>query len=210
MTDRSAHDAIIAAVLASSVAIAGCQSERVVSVSGGLLGVPGASHNYGQDVPIRGRDRKSLEGALASHAPIDDENLKEIESEPLRFTDEDDDVILVSRSPRHVVFHLTRTLDRDEHDLLYEQVISEATKREYRERARDPRDALRFIIEHKEPIRELLDTMPMGEQTPGLFIESIGENRFRLTAPPAMARQLRFDHADFIIEDGMFRLLVIR
>ena len=210
MADRSIHARLRLPLLVSILVIAGCDSSRVVSVSGGLLGLPGATHNYGDDVRIRGHDRTSLQGVLASHAPIDDEELEEIESEPLRFTDGDDNVVLLARSPRHVIYHLTRTLNKGEYDLLHEELISEATKREYREKGRDPREAVQFIIEHEEPIRELLDTMPMGEQTPGLLLESIGPNRFRLSAPPAVARELRFDHADFIVEEGMFRLLVIK
>lgn len=196
--------------LSALLALTACQTQRSVTVSGGLASLPGAKHNYGENVKIKGRQGTTIDQALAQHAPVAGEELEEVENEPLRLTDEDGNITLISRSPRHVLFHLTRTLDKGEHDILFEQVIAEETKRDYRLADRDPRDALEFILKHESEIRELVRTMPMGEQTPGLLLKPLGPNRFRLRAPPTVAADMRFTQADFVVEDGRFRLLVIR
>ena len=95
-------------------ALAACAEERTVSVKGGLIGLPGATHNYGADVHTSRTQGKSIEQALATHAPLAGEDLTEVENEPLRYTDEDGNITLLSRTPRHLLFHLIRTIDNGE------------------------------------------------------------------------------------------------
>lgn len=128
----------------------------------------------------------------------------------LRHTNPDGTVTLSLRSPSEVMYQVMTTLQNDEHDLLLEQVIADRTKRAYTTKGRDPGEAIDYLVKHKNDIASLFATFPMGDQTPGVHLESIGRNAFRLSAPVAMAQELRLHSFDVVIERGQFRLLMIR
>ena len=108
------------------------------------------------------------------------------------------------------MYHVMTTLENKEYDLLLDQVIASSTKSEYRSRGRDPNEAVEYLVKRRDDIAALFATFPMGDQTPGVQMESIGRNTFRLTAPVAMTRELRLHTLDVVIEVGQFRLLMIR
>jgi hypothetical protein len=128
----------------------------------------------------------------------------------LRHTNPDGSVTLSLRSPAEVMYQVMTTLQHQEHDLLLEQVIAERAKREYLRRGRDPGEAVDFLVKHKEDVAALFATFPMADQTPGVHLETVGRNAFRLRAPVAMAGELRLHSFDVVIEEGRFRLLMIR
>ncbi len=198
---------LLAACLA---ALGSCVEQERVVIRGGLAAIPGAQFNFGDNARVGRARGASLEQAIALSAPLAGERVDAASGEPLRLEDKDGNITLVSRSPRHVLFHLIRTLDKGEDDLLYEQVLSAATKEEYARRGLDAWDAVEFIKANQKSIRALVATMPLGEQTPGLMTLPIGPNKFRLTANPSMSSGLKFKHAEFILERGVCRLLVIR
>lgn len=202
----------------------GCVEKRVVSVRGGLTGLPGAQGGIqpeGQPTAqapgggwdrllstfddVNASDRGTKRPGTASSAV----SAAEMPSD-LRIRHEDGSETLVLKAPSHVMYHLTFTLERKEYDLLIEQVLSERTKAEYRKRALDPMAAAKWLARRQEDIARLFATIPQGEQTPGVLMETIGPNMFRLRAPTLMRSELRYDTIDVIIERGEFRLLMIR
>lgn len=156
------------------------------------------------------RTTTDWEGLLSVGTDAEDRALSEEEATSLRRTDEDGRVTLVARSPAHVMFHLTQTLSNQEYDLLLDQVLSDATKTEYRRRGLDPMEAVEYLIARQADIMQLFASMPLGDQTPGVSFETIGPNMFRLSPPAAIAHELRFRQFDVIIERREFRLLMIR
>lgn len=136
--------------------------------------------------------------------------LSDEEVATLRRTSDDGTITLIARSPSHVMYHLTQTLRNKEYDLLLDQVISDATKIEYRKRAADPMDAVRYLVAREKDIQALFAAMPLGDQTPGVLFENIGPNQFRLSPPAAISQELKFRHFDVIVERREFRLLMIR
>lgn len=205
--------------------LSACAEERVVAVRGGLYGLPGAQSGFEaepSDVTPSGpvvRDSNQWESVLRAFpgyepppaaGAIDPAANSPGESLGLRRTNPDGSITLYSRTPADVMFHLMTTLQAKEYDLLLDQVIADATKTEYRRRGLDPRDAIDFLSRRKDDIAALFATFPMGDQTPGVRMESIGRNTFRLSAPVAMAQELRLHSLDVIIERGNFRLLMIR
>ncbi len=188
---------------------AGCVEERVVDVRGGLQNMPGATGGTRPEVEreaapqawerLLGKYRGDLEG----YVPV--------EGRPLRLVNENDpeDVVLLLDSPAKLLTNLQETLVGGEYQLMYEQVLSDRLKRNYRERLRDPREAAVFLARHERDVVALLATMPFADQTPGQTLKIIGPNAYRLTAPGGGALDLRFNHVDMIIEEGKFRLLRI-
>ncbi|MEM9083136.1 MAG: hypothetical protein AAGB34_06020 [Planctomycetota bacterium] len=130
------------------------------------------------------------------------------ENNPLRRVTEAGEVTLVSQSPRHLISHLYTTLTKEEHELLYDQVISDRTKREFREAGKDPREALEVVVQSKAAIVDLLLTMPAGEQTPGAYVTR-SRDRY-LLASPIRGDGGALSTLDMVIERGMLRLYTIR
>lgn len=147
---------------------------------------------------------------LAAGSNLDERKLTDEESATLRRINDDGSITLISRTPSAVMYHLTTTLRNREYDLLLEQVLSEKTRSEYNKRATDPMEAVMYLAKRQEDIQALFAAMPLGDQTPGVLIENIGPNQFRLSPPTAISQDLRFTKFDVIIEQREFRLLMIR
>lgn len=225
-----------AAACVALVTVSACAPEtRIISARGGLYGLPGAQSS----LEIEGEESRAQEPSAAGANPWDrvlaafpgaeasptDEEAQaepgapdEREPQPqsraemlgLRRTARDGSIVLSSRSPSDVMYHVMTTLANEEDDLLFDQVIAEEAKQEYRKRARDPREAVEFLKKRRKDVAELFAAFPMGDQTPGVHLTTIGRNAFRLRAPAALAPDLRLHSMDVVIERGQFRLLGIR
>lgn len=191
-----------------AVSMPGCMERRIIAVRGNnIAALPGAQGGIKPDVP-RQRVTSTWESILTADAPPPPG--MPIEGEPNRRVLPDGSVHLVSKSPRHLVAHLRDVIQRDEMDLLYEQLLSEHTKEWYRNRGRDPREAIEYIERNATEMRELLMDLPMGEGTPGARFENAGRNAFRLRAPGAAWSDKRFTTIAMRIERRRFVLEGIR
>lgn len=206
---------LVTSALGAVCMIGACAGrEEVVEVRGGLYGIPGAKGGYEVDRP-NPRSGGTFESILGDEEEIaeatDLGGSGQDRDSPgyLRTEDEDGEVVLISRSPQHLFYHLNNTLMSDEYELLYEQLISDKTKEAYRARGRDPREALEWLKRNEKPVRELLAAMPMGQATPGVLQETIGRNQFRFRSKDAFITGLPYDTIDVIIEDRSFKLLLI-
>lgn len=218
----------IGCIALASIFILGCASEeRVISARGGLYGLPGAQSGIVEETPDKSKTNadsraasgpwdnvlRAFPGYEAPPAPTDDPSAEPRslgEMLGLRRVNRDGSVTLFARSPSDVMYHVMTTLENKEYELLLEQVIAEATQSEYRSLGRDPNEAVEFLVRRRDDIAALFATFPMGDQTPGVQMKSIGRNAFRLTAPVAMTQELRLHTLDVVIEKGRFRLLMIR
>src|SRR5262249_17816711 len=152
---------------------------------------------------------RSSSGAARGETPAQEFDKDGRPKNPLRAEDKDGKITLTLQSPRHVIIHLRETLMSGESELLYEQVLSDRTKQEYRKRGLDPKTAVDFLMENKVEIMRMLNKMPMGELTPGLFLKPVGGDVYRLQLQPSSERQ-RFTSIDFLWEWGICRLVVIQ
>lgn len=189
--------------------MAGC-AERVVGVRGGLHGLPGAQSGY-QDLTNQASIDTSVEAILSAYRPTDP-NLVPIEDEPLRFLNEEGDLVIEARSPQHVIYHVAEMLERGEDDLLFEWIISARAKSRYRASFIDPRETVRFLHENRNDVIQLFLLMPSGEVTPGVRMTTPETNVVRLR-PDLGERYTRtrtkFTTVEFSIEHGRCTLLTI-
>lgn len=193
---------------------AGCKSEeRVIAVRGGLQNMPGAVSNMKVDKP-QGPQPTSvgawshLQARFNQEHPdltIDPEN-------PMRAVSRDDPtrVVLLLYSPKYLITNLRDTIEAGEWMLIQDQLLSQMAKDEMRYQLLDPLDEVRRIAKNRRAILEMLATMPDADQTPGLFLQNMGTNVFRLEAPGNGALELKFTRVDMTIEDNQFKLVSIR
>ena len=187
---------------AALFALGGCVQERVTGARGGLYGVPAAQGGVIDGSSAGVSTGVTVESVLQQYRPADP-TLEPIEGETLRYRNPAGDIVLESRSPQQLIFHLSETLTREEHDLIYEQLISEEAKFRYRERFRDPLESVEFLSDRKDDVISFLLLMPGGETTPGIRMESIGGGALRLV-PEVGGRYTgaRFVALEVIIESG--------
>lgn len=195
--------------IAATLILVGCETEeRVVAIRGPLRGLPGAVEQGPSDTSGSSHDLSSAldkadpAGANAPGEPVD--------GNPFRRKLADGSIVLLSRSPRQVVMHLAQTLQNGEDDLLYDQVISQQLKDNYSKRGLDPHLAVDDLKRDAKQVYKLLNAMPLGDATPGATMANIGRNMFEITAPGAELLDQRYTRLQVILENGSFRLLLVR
>lgn len=187
---RPSTQAITAAVaLCVLFLLAACTEERIVSRRGLLSSLPGAE--------TRIPDNRSV------HRP----DLLRTPESGIRETLEDGEtVVLHAKSVRHLMAHIVATMQNGEEELFVEQVLSRKTRDEFVFRGYDPAEAHRELVRRQRDVFKLFNVMPFGEQTPGLFLEKIGPNEFRLQIPRSSFGDLKWTGIDAVFEDGNYRL----
>lgn len=175
--------------LAAALLSAACEEEKIVYYRPMFSGVPGAESS----TPITDSRPR---GALGAPSP----------NEEITVTEPNGKKRLTSRCGRHLMVHIYNTLKDNDEALFLEQVLSKRTQDEYYERGLDPHEAFVTLRAHFTDIKSLFDQMPMGEYTPGSYLELIGPNVQRLEVHGAPARSLTWTGFDMIFEGGNYRL----
>lgn len=190
------------------LALPACATEeRVVSVKGNFQHLAGAQGGY-ETTEGSPRKKFDLEQAL-TRAEETDLPGEAVDGQPLRRKMPDGKIILITRSPRHVVLHLAATLQAKEDDLLLDQVLSERLKNNYRERGIDPMEAVKYLHKNEKEIYKLLVAIPMGDQTPGAITKTVGRNVFEIEAPGGIMLEQKFTRLQVVLETGGFKLLMV-
>lgn len=179
---------VVVAVLVS--ATFGCQTEKKeVLLNPFFANLPGSEHR----MPVA-RDF----GDWKDPGQIPEDQLV-VESEPGKVT-------LLAKSVRHLMIHIHNTLEENQRDLFVDQVLSEATKREFKERGYEAGLAFDFLQSQRAEIDALFNTMPGGESTPGLFLRPLGDRTYRLALDGMQGRDLGWVGMDVTLEGGNYRL----
>jgi hypothetical protein len=105
------------------------------------------------------------------------------------------------------MYHIQDLLAKGDADLFADQVLSQTTRAEYRERGLDPRDAFATLKPREKEIAKLFARMPMAEHSPNVLMEPLGGNVFRVrvtgTATNGLGAWTGFDMA---LESGNWKL----
>lgn len=178
--------------------LGGCAQTQVVNYRPALLGsLPNAQTGTPVNMDT-GRPRPG------SGDGIDDQGL--FDPDQLRRTHEDGSVTLTARRPYHLMVHVYFTLINNEPELFTEQVLSNLTREEFQARGRDPSEAFEMLQERQRDVLRLFAAMPQGELTPGVLMEKVGPDVYRLEAVGSDARRLPWRYMDVTMERGHWRL----
>ncbi len=114
---------------------------------------------------------------------------------------------LRARTARHLMMHIYNALMNSQDKLFVDEILSERTRGEYYQRGIHPSAAFKTMQEHAGDVLTLFDRMPMGESTPGLFLEPVEKGVQRLRVQGLAAKGLYWVGFDMIMEKGNWKLV---
>lgn len=169
--------------------LGGCTYEKRTIKGGLLAGLPGAQSSE----TVRLETGKTMDPSIAPEGGI-------------RQEDERGNVTLYARSARHLMAHIYTTLANNERELFIEQVLSARTKEEFVSRELDPGLAFDELKKRERDVLRFFNTLPFAENTPGVHLEGLGPNVFRMRSPGGRDSGLRYQYMDMVVERGEWRL----
>jgi hypothetical protein len=177
-----------AASLVFLVLLPACATEsKIVRHSAPLAGLPGAQTG----MPIV---RETTADATAQDIKI-------------VLEDEAGHKTLIARAPRHLMSHIITTLNDGDRTLFTDQVLSEHIKRMYNVRGEPADQAFDLLLERRDDIQALFDTMPLAENTPGVLARYLEPGTLRIQTTGMQAEDLRWTAIDMIFERGNWKLI---
>ena len=186
---RVSRGCIVTVCVMTLVTLAACEQEKRVVYSRSLLGGISGNRTGASDF-----DNRSGQTASATEQ-------KTIIDNP------DGTKTLLARNPKHLMNHIFYTLREDKADLFVTQVLSKRTRDEYASRGLDPKLAFEELKSRQKDMLDLFKAMPMANQTPGVFIENIGDGVMRMNAEQRIAMDLKWKGIDMVMERGNYKLL---
>jgi hypothetical protein len=150
--------------------------------------------------------REAQEGRLE---PVEPRAVHPVFSLPqgsIRVEDEEGNITLYAKSVRHLMDHIISTIENDERELFVEQVLSTITREEFEERGLDPGIAFDELKARRRDVYRVFHFMPFGEGTPGIYLEPIAQNIFRLAVSRSGHRDLYWIGIDIVFERGNYKL----
>lgn len=126
-----------------------------------------------------------------------------------RIENPDGSVVLLTTTPAYLVSNLRNCIVLDESDLIFDQLLSNDTKKVYESRDLDPHEAVQWLMSNKRDVLILLNRMgnPMLNSTNVTWESSGPAIRFKIYTPIRL--QMRYTILDVVRENGQFRLLMI-
>ena len=171
---------------------AGCVEERIVYNNPFLGRIPGAQSGTPVSAPKGTRTETRFD-------PRADPGT-------LRVENPDGSITLVAKTGQQLFRHLMTTLREEDPDLFVDEVLSERTRQEYYDRGIDPSQAFVTIKQREADLNKLYRALPMGEFTPGIFAEDLGNKTRRIALYGKEAQGLAWNGFDMVLEKGNWRL----
>ncbi|MBS0197595.1 MAG: hypothetical protein JSR77_12645 [Planctomycetes bacterium] len=178
-----------AALIAAGLSVAACE-QHVVSYNGLLSGLP----NSQQSLPLKRNlgDYKDPTRVSESSLVVEDKTKEKK---------------LVARTGRHLMIHIYNTVDEGDSDLFVREVLSSGTKQAIVLDGRSPTDYFNLLRSHQRDLQALFSAMPMGENTPGMFMRPVGNGVQRVRVDGIAAKNLYWDGFDMVMEGGNWKLV---
>lgn len=116
--------------------------------------------------------------------------------------------VIVSRTIRHVMVHLSTLLSEGDDDTLFGQLLADYTKAHFAAQGKDARaESLAYLKNNREDIMALFGRMPMAERSPGVMLEQSDGKLFRLALRGTAAKGMRMSELWITMEKGQWKLV---
>lgn len=135
---------------------------------------------------------------------------------PLQIREEtqtpDGKVIVTLRAlmPEHVLTNALTCVQREEYELMWEQLIAQRTKEAYEEAEQGFEEFAEVFRKHRHDFAATLTRMVSGLPAQEVSMKPIGGGITRCKLRPQIADPFKFKVVDVVKEDQQFKLLMIR
>lgn len=194
MMNRRARTLAAMSLALAPMLLASCFQEKRVIYSHSFLGGIANAQTQTPDVDLRDGKKQT----------------KTDTSSKIVVTNADGSKTLIAHTPKHVMNHivnLMRSTDDDAADLFVNQVLAEQTREAYRAQGLDPKQAFETLRSRQADVMALFKAMPMGEMTPGVFLQNVGGGVKRMMAEQRIAVDLKWKGIDLAFEHGNYKLV---
>lgn len=175
----------------AGVAGVGCET-KVVRYNPPLAGLPGAQTGTPAVYDATLRAQSSPLAAEPTAKPV--------------IENADGSKTLISRNGRDLMFHIASCMREDDEKTFVEQVLSDATRDEFYERGYDPKLAFKEMKRRREDLEKLFKMLPSAELSPGVRLESVGENVMRVRLHYVDPQSLPWCGFDMKLEGSNWKL----
>ncbi|OUU92687.1 MAG: hypothetical protein CBC35_06775 [Planctomycetes bacterium TMED75] len=128
----------------------------------------------------------------------------------IRTATESGELMLTSYSPEHVLSHIKRGIRLREYQLLWDQVLSNATREAYARDGGDFEDFAAFCDENRSELMQFLNRVGFGIYSSDVVKESFGSSGIRIRLHPSLSSQFKFTQLEIVRESNQLRWLMIR
>ncbi len=133
-------------------------------------------------------------------------------SRRFQIREEFDDGTIVLRAflPQHVLANTMTCLRNQEYELIWEQLLSERTKRSYEAREQDYEDFAVFFATNRLELAATLTRLMLGLTRGESFMGNIGDGVVRFYFHPRIGPEFKFKTVEVVAEGGSLKLLMIK
>jgi hypothetical protein len=134
------------------------------------------------------------------------------DAQPFQIREErpDGKVILRAIQPEHVLANTLTCLQKEEYDLIWEQVLSRRTRAAYADQMLGFEAFEAFFRRNRRELARTLMRLIVGLPRQEVLMESRGDGVVRCGLRPHVARDFSFTAADITSEPGGLKLLIIQ
>lgn len=143
----------------------------------------------------------------ASGGPVsasDDANVFRIREEQ-----EDGSIVLRALLPEHVIANTLHCLRNEEYELLWDQMLSDRTRRAYEAQDQGVEEFAAFFRKHRLELAKMLTRMRIGLATYEVVVDNVGDGVVECRFWPQVAGLFRFKKVKVVYEGFGLKLLMI-
>lgn len=123
---------------------------------------------------------------------------------------ENGDIILRALTPDHVLANTLTCLQNEEYELLWDQMLSERTKRAYEREGMGVEEFAAFLAKRRMDLAKGVNRMLLGLPRNDVVTENLGDGITRMRFHPHLAKLFRFKTIDIVSESPGLKLLMIK
>ena len=122
---------------------------------------------------------------------------------------EDGSIVLRARVPEQVLANTLTCLRNQEYELLWEQLLSERTKRSYELQGKGVEDFANYFAQRRNDLAKTINRMMLGIPRNEVVMENLSGGVIRIRFHPQVGRLFRFKTVDVVSEGPGLKLMMI-
>lgn len=144
--------------------------------------------------------------------PVTRSERKTRDGKPFQMREEHDDGSVTLRAiiPEHVIANLIECLHNEEYELIWEQMLSDHTKRAWENEGHTLQDFIDYFAENRSPMVQALNRIYIGLSSFDTVMEHHEQDVIEIRLRPSVARGMKFSRVRVIPEGPGLKLINVR